>query len=138
MARPSKKRRACLLASVAAAAMRQTKKRAITMEADTPIAEVDTPVAEADTPIVYSESEQSLVDESEWDQEEEEQDDEQDIQDLSIKVDVHTELMRNIIDVDFSTTSSNINVVHKSLAKHYGCIRKLNKIYSTPQLAVAH
>ncbi|KAF8457359.1 hypothetical protein BDZ91DRAFT_852386 [Kalaharituber pfeilii] len=53
MARPGKKRRACLLASVAAAAMRRTKKRAITVEADTPIAEVDTPVAEADTPIQW-------------------------------------------------------------------------------------
>ncbi|KAF8460153.1 hypothetical protein BDZ91DRAFT_739645, partial [Kalaharituber pfeilii] len=67
MACPGKKKRACLHASVAAAAMRRTKKRAITVEVDTPIAEVDTPVAEADTPIVFSESQQSLVDESEWD-----------------------------------------------------------------------
>ncbi|KAF8457897.1 hypothetical protein BDZ91DRAFT_767118 [Kalaharituber pfeilii] len=71
-----------------------------------------------------NESEQSLVDESEWDQEEEEQDNEKDIQDLSIKTSLQS--------------SSNINVVYKSLAKHYGCIRKLNKIYSTLQLAVAH
>ncbi|KAF8459661.1 hypothetical protein BDZ91DRAFT_851977, partial [Kalaharituber pfeilii] len=102
MPRPTKRRRACLRASAIA---NRKKKTTITVEADTHIpAEVDTPLAVVDTPIIYSESEESLEDESELDQEEEQSDDlEQEIQDLSMATDVYKELMKNIIDVDFSS-----------------------------------
>ncbi|KAF8470006.1 hypothetical protein BDZ91DRAFT_847201, partial [Kalaharituber pfeilii] len=95
MPRPTKRRRACLRASAIAS---RKKKTTITVEADTHIP------AEVDTPIIYSESEESLEDESELDQEEEQGDDlEQEIQDLSMATDVYKELMKNIIDVDFSS-----------------------------------
>ncbi|KAF8459782.1 hypothetical protein BDZ91DRAFT_741109 [Kalaharituber pfeilii] len=57
-------------------------------------------------PLIYSESEESLVDESEWESEEEQEEQkehEQDIQDLSMMVDVYNELMKNTMNVDFST-----------------------------------
>ncbi|KAF8467174.1 hypothetical protein BDZ91DRAFT_723406, partial [Kalaharituber pfeilii] len=48
------------------------------------------------------ESEESSVDEFESDLEEEEQN-EQEVQELNMVVDVYKELMKNIVDVDFST-----------------------------------
>ncbi|KAF8471140.1 hypothetical protein BDZ91DRAFT_717912 [Kalaharituber pfeilii] len=54
-------------------------------------------------PLVYTESEESLVDESEWESEEEQEEHGQDIQDLSMVVYVYNELMKNTMNVDFST-----------------------------------
>ncbi|KAF8460680.1 hypothetical protein BDZ91DRAFT_851487 [Kalaharituber pfeilii] len=131
--RLSRKRNACLLASQAAAS--KAKRRAVIYGVEVNTVEPVTAEMHVDIsgPLVYTESEESLVDESEWESEEEQEEHEQDIQDLSMAVDVYNELMKNTMNVDFSTitVSSNISVEFRCLARQYGGIKKLNKIYET-------
>ncbi|KAF8477044.1 hypothetical protein BDZ91DRAFT_757628 [Kalaharituber pfeilii] len=100
MGRLSRKRNACLLASQAAAS--KAKRRAVMYGVEVNTVEPVTAEMHVDIsgPLVYSESEESLVDESEWESEEEQEEQhEQDIQDLSMAVDVYNELMKNTMNL---------------------------------------
>ncbi|KAF8477595.1 hypothetical protein BDZ91DRAFT_709543, partial [Kalaharituber pfeilii] len=96
MPRLNKRKRHCLLAGIASG----EKRRAV----DSDSSRMGLGLAS----IVHGESEESVIHESEWDKEEEEdeEDDGLEIQDLNMAADAYEELMKNTIDVDFSTIQS--------------------------------
>ncbi|KAF8454466.1 hypothetical protein BDZ91DRAFT_747621 [Kalaharituber pfeilii] len=89
----SRKRSACLLASQAAAG--KVKKRVVMRTVEVYTLEPVTVGVDISGPLVYSKSEESSVDEAEWESEEEqEKQHEQDIQDLTMTVNVYNKLMK--------------------------------------------